>query len=188
MKKRKTKALDALAAARKCLETNSGVKETAAEFGISEAMVTMSLVILEYGTKQEIEAALATDIGVVPLANKIRASFSPEVRKARQGRNGVWSHDRKDKLKQQAELWAQLGPSLKSLATLPHINDMVEVVSGNTGREHTVNETLETALNWLKEFANAWATRKQKKHYNNGANPRTSNSDAGVQHPEPASE
>ena len=180
------RAEKALEAAGQSLSHNRGVKELSEEYGISPGSIGRARVVLEYGTKEEITEARLK--GVSPVAARIRARWAPEIRKERKIINGSNTIDRISKLNQQKELWASFGPSLVSLAKLPCAHDMVEVAAGHRQREAAVNVHLNIALNWLKEFTNAWEIRKSEKNHHNTVNSGRCNTAVGIQHAESAIE
>jgi hypothetical protein len=178
--------LAALEAAKIALaDKSTTLVEEADKRGVSRGSATHAKMILEFGTEEEITQAKEGFIGLKHLRDDIMKRLPPEQIKEIRARNGAFSETARRSRHSGAELWARLSPMLKGVTLLPDPDDMVKIVKASHSREKSVNQYLNAASLWIKEFENAWRTYKNSKPNNHSSDAGDGNGDAGTQHSEP---
>lgn len=159
--------------------------QLADELGVSRTIVTQARIIHEYGTDEEKRLARIGEVGLRPLANKIKERLPPEEREKLRKRQGGLTVEHRKVIETDVDLWSRLNPVLHNLISLPRAQDMLEIVTRNTSREKVVDHLIDSAANWMEEFYNAWTARRLTKSGGGNANSGGSNAASGVQQSEP---
>lgn len=83
----------------------------------------------------------------------------PEPRVGR--RTAVQRSDRAETLRMHTQLWTQFREALQAISGLPAALDLIEIIGVKKTRAELIDEHLPSALQWLKEFSDAWRNRDQ---------------------------
>lgn len=130
---------------------------------VSRDTVSNAKRVLEEGTPEEIAAADRGEIGVGPLADRIRAR-SPRDRRADRGgqsqprTSGLLEKQNKAKLR--AQTWGDLKVALTGFTNLPRAADVVPIARSHD-RTGLIDKHLFSTLQWLKDFAHEWSNRSE---------------------------
>lgn len=160
-----------LEASKRSVENKLPIMEVAKELGVSRSAITHGRIILEFGTPDEIEAVRSGKMGVKPVTEIIRKRLSEDEKNRLRQRNGPWTAKRRENNASDAEVWAMFSPTIRQLASLPDVKDMLRVVRSNRVREDTLKDYLETASDWLKEFMDEWNKYQRGKPTENSSDP-----------------
>ena len=149
------------------VETSSMVSlnQAAELMGVSRDTVVSAKTILDHGSEVDIAAA-GKGAGLRPMADKIRASFTPEQQAARErdqierrSTNSQHSEERQRKHQMHAEVWDRLKVAMEALTALPLPSDVVGIVNGNPARRRATNDKCVAAAKWLADFSEQWSRR-----------------------------
>jgi hypothetical protein len=157
-------------------------QEAADMLNVNRATVVSAKTVLREGTADEIKAVEQGSAAVSTIARQIRAKVPKEKRatsrdvpQSQRGKNP----ERIQNQRINAQVWGQVRDALTNLTSLPITSDVVAIVRSND-KAGLVDNRLKPALEWLKEFNDAWCNRDQtEKQHENGAS-RNSNLDAGA--------
>lgn len=142
------------------------IKMAAHAVGVGWHSVQHAKLILRHGTAEEIKAVDEGRMGVgmtgraiaqgVSAADRIKISGDPSkltsTKRTNRGHPGVQSRAERQRIKTQ--IWNQLSGGLEALATLPAVEDVIQIAS-HPSWSPIVDRHLDTAIKWLEEFRNA---------------------------------
>ena len=149
------------------VETPSSVSlsEAAKIMGVDRRTVISAKTVLDHGSEVDI-AAIRKGAGIRPMADKIRASFTPQQRQEfdddardRQRANTRHNEDRQRTQQMHAEVWDRLKTAMECLTALPLPSDVVAIVNGNPSRRKAADDKCAAAAKWLSDFARQWESR-----------------------------
>jgi ParB-like chromosome segregation protein Spo0J len=133
--------------------------------GVSRDSVASAKTVLDHGSEIDI-AAVSKGKGLRPIADKIRASLTPEQNAAREldkrqrhTANARHSEERQRTQQMHAEVWDRLKTAFECLTALPLPSDVVAIVNGNPARRRIADDRYEAAAKWLSDFAQQWESR-----------------------------
>jgi hypothetical protein len=147
----------AMAAARKLLEAKGRFNrdEIAEEFETTASIVSLALVILKFGTEAEIVAADTGHASIRGLYDDICKRVPVEERiKAKT--TATMSANRREQIKNDAQLWKELRHALDLICGMPQPADVVRVARANSARTAMLDRKIIDAYTWLSEFSDAW--------------------------------
>ncbi|MCE4223439.1 ParB N-terminal domain-containing protein [Methylobacterium sp. C25] len=141
------------------------LSQAAELMGVARDTVVSAKTIIDHGSEIDIASA-RKGAGLRPMADKIRASFTPEQRAAREReqaeRNASSNRANPDRIRTQqmhAEVWEQLRIAMEALTALPLPSDVVGIVKGNAARRRATENKCAAAAKWLSDFAQQWEAR-----------------------------
>lgn len=133
--------------------------------GVARGTVVSAKTIIDHGSEIDIASA-RKGAGLRPMADKIRASFTPEQRAAaeqdRIDRSAAGNRNNAERIatrQMHAEVWEQLRTAMEALTALPLPSDVVGIVNGNPARRRATNDRCAAAAKWLSDFAQQWEAR-----------------------------
>jgi hypothetical protein len=134
------------------------LKVAAKSSGVPRASISCARLVLSQGTDNEIKGVLDAKLGLLSTAKVIRKRASSDALNELRNHKRAWGEDnnRRENHRARTDLWAKLGPALRSISELPDPLDMVKVIKANHARVSTLNEYLPKAMMWLTEFSNVW--------------------------------
>jgi hypothetical protein len=133
--------------------------EAAKIFDVSPDTIRNAKVILENGTDEEKALLTNGSLALEPTANAIRCGSSPVERKAHRERPLKGHSEQRTQTKQiQADIWLRLKEAVGNLTSLPLPSEVVAIARTQDKRTggKAINQRLSPALQWLKEFSDAW--------------------------------
>lgn len=145
-----------LDAARLSFKVNEPASDIAKKFGVSRSSISVARLIVEFGTEEQLEIVSSGQVGFRTMGDIIRKSLPPEVRAKVQGKAGVWTEARRQNQHSDSEIWQKLIGAISALKGLPKPEDVVRVVTKNGVRKITLENNLDAALNWIKDFEHEW--------------------------------
>lgn len=145
-----------LDAARLSFKVNEPASDIAKKFGVSRSSISVARLIVEFGTEEQLEIVSSGQVGFRTMGDIIRKSLPPEVRAKVQGKAGVWTEARRQNQHSDSEIWQKLIGAINALKGLPKPEDVVRVVTKNGVRKITLENNLDAALNWIKDFEHEW--------------------------------
>jgi hypothetical protein len=128
---------------------------------IGEQTVFAAKTVLARGTPEEIRAAEAGEIAVVPLARQIRQGVTPGERAAHRSAPLAATGRNPERIQRQqlnAKLYRDVREAVMNLTSLPSPAQVVAIVRAHD--RGVVEPKLDAALSWLKEFCNEWRREK----------------------------
>lgn len=138
------------------------VPDAAALGGVHKTTLNEAKRIVREGTAEDIEAVLSGQRTVNAIVSYIKGRVSLEERKrlealgiSKRGRNP----EKYQQQQMRGKIWAQLRDALVNLTSLPLPSDVVKIAR-NYDKTSTVDERLLSALDYLREFADLWTTKK----------------------------
>lgn len=133
--------------------------------GVNRDTVSCAKTILDHGSQTDI-AAISKGAGIRPMADKIRASLTPEQHAARENdrRERLNTHNRNNEERARtqrvhAEIWDRLKTAIEALTALPLPSNVVPIVNGNSARRRATDNKCAAAAKWLSDFAQQWESR-----------------------------
>lgn len=145
----------AFEAARLAIAEDIAQEAAAERCGSKRSSVQEAMMILLFGTEEEVAAVEANTMGMGPLADAIRARTTPEERKAAY-RRPKRSPIQRDMREFDSEVWGRMKQALEILTGMPAAADVVGIVRKNVQRTDHVTRKVLPAHTWLEEFVNAW--------------------------------
>jgi hypothetical protein len=120
---------------------------------VNRSTVNSGKLLLKEGTPDQIKAVRAGKASVTMIAREIRANRS-EAEKAEKQTENVKSHT--ERMQMQSEIYNSVRDGLEALCGQPKAADVVKIIRGRKQLEKVIGPKIQPALNWLKEFADAW--------------------------------
>lgn len=139
------------------------IPDAAALLNVSPTTVHNAKTVIKGGTREEIAAVESGDAGVKPIAEQIRAKVPPAKRAQRRSEPMASVGKNPERIQRQqinAEVWGRIRDALTNLTNLPLPSDVVSIVRAND-RTGLVDARCAQALQWLKDFSDAWRKRDQ---------------------------
>lgn len=134
------------------------VSEAADLLNVGQRTVGAARTVLNEGTPEEIAAADSGDAAVSTIAKQIHEGKPAGARKrnrstplSQAGKNP----ERIQRTKINAEIWGRIRDALTHLTSLPLPSEVATIARSND-RTRLVDDRLEKALQWLKEFESEW--------------------------------
>lgn len=147
----------AMTAARLMIAQDISQDDAARECNSNRASVSSALVILNFGTEDEIAGVENGTEALEPTAIKIRARTTPEERRAKR-RRPIYSEQSVQDREIDTNVWQGLKSALDAITGLPSPKDTALIVRKNQPRLNHVNDKLLAALSWIQEFSNEITT------------------------------
>ena len=143
----------AFVGARLMLSEHKSQDDAAKAAGSNRASVSNALLIINWGTADEIAGVEGGTMSLDPTADKIRARTTKQQRVTKQ-RPQVHGEESLRARQFDAEIWGGLRGALDSITGLPSPKDTANIVRKNAMRVEHVNRKLLAALKWIQEFSN----------------------------------
>lgn len=143
----------AIAAARWMLPNHKSQEQAAEQFGSNKQSVSNALLILNFGTEEEIAGVEGGTIPLDPTADAIRARTTYVERKAKR-RAPTQNESMLLERGFDSEIYQKLSAALDNITGLPSPKDTAAIVRKNQVRVENVNRRILTALEWIQEFSN----------------------------------
>lgn len=129
------------------------VADVAKEAGSSRSSVGVALLILEFGTPEEIAGVENGTMRLDATADNVRDRTTMEDRKAKR-RAPTQTAALVQSREIDAEIWGKLRDAIDNITGLPSAKDTSVIVRKNAMRLEHVNRKLLAALEWIQEFSN----------------------------------
>lgn len=139
------------------------IPDAADLLNVSPTSVHNAKTVLKGGTRDEITAVESGDAGVKPIAEQIRAKVPAAKRAQRRAEPISQTGKNPERIQRQqinGEIWSRVRDALTNLTNLPLPSDVVSIVRAND-RTGLVDARTAPALQWLKDFSDAWRDRDQ---------------------------
>lgn len=143
----------AMAGARLMITEGISQNDAAKECNTNRSTISSALVVLNFGTEQEIAGAENGTLPLEPTAVKIRARTTPEERRAKR-RRPIYSEQSVQDRQIETDVWQGLKSALDAITGLPSPKDTALIVRKNQPRLNHVNDKLLATLSWIQEFSN----------------------------------
>lgn len=144
--------INAMAGARMALAGKS-LAEAAETVGVNRSSISSAVLVLTFGTEEEIKAIESGALALESTADAVRAR-TPAAERAKARRNPTQTVLIKDAREVDASVWGHLREALDAITSLPSPKDTATIVRKNNMRIEHVNRKLLAAIEWIKEFEN----------------------------------
>lgn len=144
--------INAIRGARMVLTQNKSAEEAASVVGSNRSGISCGLMILEFGTAEEIAAVEDGKLNLDATARAIRKR-TPETERLAKRRAPTQTAKLIQSREIDAEVWGKLREALDAISGLPAPKDTAAIVRKNVMRIEHVNRKLLISLEWITEFS-----------------------------------
>jgi hypothetical protein len=128
------------------------ISDIAEEVGSNRHSVGIALLILEFGTAEEINGVESGTRRLDATYDEVRERTTDEERKAKR-RAPTQTAELVQSRSIDAEVWGKLRDALDNITGMPSAKDTAVIVRKNVMRIEHVNRKLLVALSWIQEFS-----------------------------------
>lgn len=143
---------NAFAAARLMITDGKSQEEAGEALGVNRTTVGEAMLIMQFGTVEEIAKVEGGQIALRVMRDAIMARTTPAERAAKR-RPPTQTAALKEARRQGVEVWEVLKTGLGAFTSLPSPKETATIVRNNAGRMEHTNRTLLVALTWIQEFS-----------------------------------
>lgn len=144
--------------------TEISVPDAARLLNVHHTTVTSARKVLREGTPEEIAKVSSGELAASTIAKQIRKDSSPVRRAKRQTESLATTGRNPERIQRQqlnAEIWGRIRDALIHLTSLPLVTDVVAIARAHD-KTGLVDQRVEPAMKWLKEFADVWSTERSE--------------------------